>query len=94
MEPNNTRDQLDVLRHIETLAEQMNAQMNARSKSILRRYPLTFALLALFGIVAVSEGAKGILEDVAVFKEHPLLMLVVGIVVLTTLGSLYKKLEK
>ena len=93
MESNNTRDQLDLLRRIETLAEQMNAQMSTRSQSMIRRYPLSFALLALFGIVAVSEGAKGILEDITLFKDHPAIMLIVGVAVLTTLGSLYKKLD-
>jgi hypothetical protein len=90
---NDNQNQLDLLRHIETLAKDMNEKMNKRSGSLVGRYPLTFTLLALFGVVAVSEGIKGILENIVIFKEEPLLLLVTGLFILTILGSLYKKLS-
>ncbi len=60
----------------------------------MRRYPLSFALFALFGVVAVSEGVKGILETLGIFDGHPVYMLIVGLVILVITGSLYKKLDK
>jgi hypothetical protein len=87
-------DQLDVLKHIENLTEGINREMSKRSGSILKRYPITFALLALFGIDAVSVGVKGILGEISVFEENPVLMLAFGLLILTVLGLLYKKLDK
>lgn len=94
MEDRDLRNQLDVLKRIENLAEGINTKMSARSGSILKRYPITFAILALFGIDAVSVGVKGILEEISIFKDNPLLMLIFGLVILTVLGLLYKKLDK
>ncbi len=67
--------------------------MNARSQFALKRYPLTVAVVALFGVVAVSEGIKGILESSG-FLHNPVHLLLVGLVILLILGSVYKKLEK
>jgi hypothetical protein len=86
-------DRLDVLLHIERLTEELNKQMSSRSRFVLRRYPLTFGLLALFGVVAVSEGAKGILEEAGLLQS-PAQLLFIGLFILLILGSVYKKLEK
>lgn len=94
MEDRDLRNQLDVLKRIENLAEGINTKMSMRSGSILKRYPITFAILALFGIDAVSVGVKGILEEISIFKDNPFLMLIFGLVILTVLGLLYKKLDK
>lgn len=90
----NLTPQLDVLRRIESLTSDMDSAMRKRSRSLFRRYPITFTLCALFGISAVSEGIKGLLESVPFLGEHPGYMLVLGIVVLVVTGSLYKKLDK
>jgi len=94
MEDRDLRNQFDVLKRIENLAEGINSQMSNRSSSVFKRYPITFAILALFGIDAVSVGIKGILEEINIFKENPILMLMFGLVILTVLGLLYKKLDK
>ena len=90
----NPRDQLDLLLHIEKMTEELNRRMSTHSRFILRRYPLTFAIAALFGVVAVSEGIKGLLEDVVILQANPLYMLLIGLFVLVVLGSVYKKLDK
>jgi hypothetical protein len=88
-----TRDQLDLLLRLERLTEELNRQMSQRSKFVLKRYPLTFGLLALFGVVAVSEGAKGVLEELGLLHS-PAYLLLGGLILLLILGSVYKKLEK
>jgi hypothetical protein len=93
MEQNSTRDQLDLLHKIESLAENINKTMSERNQPLLRRYPITFTLIALFGVVAISEGAKGILESIPFFSSHPLFLLLIGLFILTGLGLLFKKLE-
>jgi hypothetical protein len=93
MKNGDPRDYLDLLRHIESLAEEINNRMALRSRSIVRRYPVTFALLALVGIVAVSEGIKGFLEQIPYLQNSPLTLLFSGLVILAIVGSLYKKLK-
>lgn len=94
MKEPNTRDQLDLLLHLEKLTEELNRRMNSRSQAVLRRYPLTFTLVALFGIVAVSEGVKGILEKINFFQNNPSYLFIAGLLTLIILGSVYKKLDK
>jgi hypothetical protein len=89
-----TRDHLDLLLHIERLTEELNDKMNARSKFVLRRYPLTFAIFILFGVVAVSEGVKGIIERVEFLNGHPWTMFLLGLIILLLVGSVYRKLDK
>jgi cytochrome c biogenesis factor len=84
----------DPLRHIESLAESTNASMSNRSRTVLRRYPLTFTLLVLFGATALHEGVKGIIESTHLFEGHPVYMFVIGLVILILTGALYKKLDK
>jgi hypothetical protein len=91
---NSPRDQVDLLLHIERLAEDLNKRMSEHSRFALRRYPITFAILALFGVVAVSEGLKGFLERVTLLHENPSYMLILGLLILTILGLVYKRLDK
>jgi hypothetical protein len=94
MKEPSTRDQLDLLLHIERLTEELNRRMSGHSKFALKRYPLTFGIIALFGVIAVSEGAKGLLEEVVFLQNQPLYLFLIGILTLLILGSVYKKLNK
>ena len=85
---------LDVLQHIEELSRQVNEIMDSRTKTVFRRYPLTFALLVLFGVVAVSEGLKGVLKEIGLLDYNPWYLLAVGLLILVITGKLYKKLDK
>lgn len=94
MKEDNPRDQLDLLLHLERLTEELNRRMSSPGRFVLRRYPLTFTIAALFGVVAVSEGIKGILEKISIFKNEPFYLLAIGLIILLILGSIYKKLDK
>ena len=87
-------DELDILLQIERMMAEINRKMSYPSKIALKRYPITFALLGLFGVVAVSEGIKGFLEKVTFLQDEPLYLLMLGLFILITLGILYKKLDK
>ena len=93
MNDKDIRDQFDLLRHIERLTEEINRQMAARNRSVIKRYPLSFALVALVGIVAVSEGIKGMLEGVEYFSMHPSALFLVGLLILVVLGAVYQKIR-
>jgi hypothetical protein len=90
----NPKDQLDILLQLERATAELNRLVSQRGRSVLRRYPITFALLALFGVVMVSEGVKGTLSTLGVLEIEPWYLLGIGVVVLTALGSVYKKLDK
>ena len=85
---------LDILKHIEDLSRQVNEIIGRRTKSAFRKYPLTFALFVLVGVVCVGEGVKGVLEEVPWFAGHPWHLLVTGLCVLVVTGTIYKKLDK
>lgn len=89
-----SRSNIDLLKKFESLSNQLNQISSLYTRSATRRYPLTFTLLVLFGAVAVSEGAKGILESLGVFSNHPWYLFITGLVVLIFTGNLYKKLNK
>jgi len=57
------------------------------------RFPLLFAALALFGGVATVFGLEKVLSSVALFDNHPVFTLLLGLAVLAFTGALYKKLS-
>ena len=88
------RDQIDLLKHIESITREINEAINKKGKIVFRRYPMTFALLILFGVIAVSEGAKGVMADLGILARNPWELLLIGLVILIFTGTLYKKLDK
>lgn len=93
---NNEKDEIDVdvLRQLEVLSSSVNEMMASRTRSVFRRYPITFTLVVLVGVVAVSEGLKGVVESIGIFKGHPWYMLITGLIILIATGKIYKKLDK
>ena len=95
MKPENEKQiSLDILRHIEILSDKVNSIMALGTKSVFKRYPLTFTILILVGVVAVSEGVKNLLLNMTFFDNHPWRLLFVGLVIIVATGTLYKKLDK
>lgn len=88
------KDQIDLLKKIEELTAQLNKLFSERGRAVFNRYPLSFALLVVFGATMVSQGIKDLLLKWDFFKNQPLYMLLFGIVILVVTGTLYKKLQK
>lgn len=93
-ERNKEQISLDILKHVEDLSNKVNVMVGLRTKSVLRRYPITFALIVLAGVVAVSEGLKGVVESFGIFEGHPWYLLFTGLIILVVTGTIYKKLDK
>lgn len=92
---NNKKDiSLDILRYIEDLSNKINQLSEARTQSIFRRYPITFGLVVLVGVVLLSEGLKEVILSLDFFKDHPWYMLFSGLLILIITGRVYKKLNK
>ncbi|HUD10627.1 MAG TPA: hypothetical protein VMR28_03060 [Candidatus Saccharimonadales bacterium] len=60
--------------------------------SVFKRFPLVFALLATFGLVATFYGFQHILQKVPLLANDPYITLIVGVGILLLTGTLYKKL--
>lgn len=88
------KDQLDLLKKVEDLTSKLNQLFNQKGRIIFSRYPLSFALLVVFGATMVTQGIKDLLLKIDIFKNQPLLMLALGIVVLIITGKVYQKLNK
>ena len=68
--------------------------MEKQGKKVFERYPVTFGILILSGVIMVSEGVKIILGNLGLFDNSPYVVLGVGILILVITGSLYRKLNK
>jgi hypothetical protein len=88
------KENLDLLKKVEDLTAKLNQEFSEKGKSVFNRYPLTFALLVVFGVTMVSQGIKDLLLSISTFKNQPVIMLLVGIIILLITGTLYKKLKK
>jgi len=84
----------DPIETAEVLAKEINTRIEEHGRGVFERYPLTFALLATFGVTAIGAGFKGIIEDIPTLYNNPFVLLALGIVVLLATGSLYKRLQK
>jgi len=82
------------LKKVEELTAQVNRVFGEKSKSVFGRYPLTFALLILFGVTMVTQGVKDLLLEISFLKNSPWIMLGIGLLILAITGTLYKKLKK
>lgn len=60
--------------------------------SILKRYPVLFSLLVVFGIATTYYAFERILSQYEILNQYPWLILLLGILVLAFTGRLYKKL--
>lgn len=88
------KEELDILKKIEDVTIRMNQLFSDRGRNVFSRYPLTFALLIVFGVTMITEGTKGLLSEVIFFQNNPLIMFVIGLFILIITGTLYKRLGK
>jgi len=88
------KEELDLLKKIEELTARINQVFSAKGKPVFSRYPLTFALLVVFGVTMVSSGIKELLAEIPFLQNQPFTMLALGLIVLIITGTLYKKLDK
>lgn len=84
----------DPIKQVEDLTRGMDDFIRRKGKSVFGKYPLVFSFLGTFGVVLILRGIEGIIDEIPVLHERPILILVAGIVLLTFTGSLYKRIEK
>lgn len=84
----------DPIEHIESLTKRTNDYMGTRVQSSLSRYPLTFSLLSVFGIVSILHGFESAISYIPYLSERPFLIFILGLLILIFTGTLYRGLEK
>ncbi len=64
-----------------------------RPRKALERFPTIFLLLVTAGVVLVLSGFERIFDNIPIFRDNPILMVIFGIIILLFTGKLYKKLD-
>ena len=88
------KEELDLLKRVENVTDEMNKYFYKKGRSIFNRYPVIFALVVIVGATLMSQGIKGLLFEIPFLNNSPLMMFLSGIIVLIITGTLYKKLDK
>ena len=77
--------------------EAMGGSVSGRARqlrdSAFARWPVVFVLLSTFGLVATFYGFEKLIDEIDFFADHPLTILLAGLVTLTITGTLYKRLS-
>lgn len=61
-------------------------------QSILKRFPVVFLLLVTFGVAATFFGIERIITDITWLYDRPIFILILGLLILSITGQVYKKL--
>ena len=84
----------DPIQHLEKKVKELHDKAGNLTQPVLRRYPLLFAFLLTFSVAAILHGFELWSDGIALFREHPLYLLGLGVVLLALTGTLYKALAK
>jgi len=78
--------------HIKDIPRPLINRFDKTRDGVFERFPLLFTLLGTFGLVATFYGFEGIIDNIDLLANQPLILLGVGIATLILSGTLYKKL--
>ena len=84
----------DPLKQMEELTREVHELVAKQSRSSFRRYPITYALVATFGVAAIIHGFEIFIDDISFLRNHPSLVLLIGVGLLVLSGTLYKRLKR
>jgi len=81
------------IKKLEEMGGSVKGKLTNLRDSAFTRFPVIFVMLSSFGLVATLYGFEKVIDGIAFFEEHPLMILVTGIATLILTGALYKKLR-
>ncbi len=84
----------DPIEHIEKIVKDVHDTAGRFTQPVLERYPLLFAFLLVFSVAAILHGFELFTDDIKLFKEHPVILILMGVLALFLTGKLYKSLKK
>lgn len=79
---------------VQKLEQQIDKTAKPFRRSVLSRFPILFTLATTFGVAATFFGFERILQDITFLNNRPWLILLLGIIVLSATGTLYKVLSQ
>ncbi len=84
----------DPIKKLEDIARDVHDLAGKHAQPVLSRYPLLFAFLLTFSVAALFHGFELWADGIALFSEHPTVLMLIGAVILGLTGTLYKSLQK
>lgn len=81
--------------NLETLNQQeakILALLREERRRAVEKFPLLYALLATFGLVATVTGLNRLIEKIDFLNNNPAVLVAIGLTVLLVTGAAYKKL--
>ncbi len=84
----------DPIKKAEEIVKEMHDEAGRYTKPVLKRYPLVFSFLSVFSFAAILRGFDMWVEQMGIFEEHPVVLILIGVVALLFTGTLYKTLAK
>jgi hypothetical protein len=70
----------------------ITTRLRKEKQNSIKRFPLFFTLFTAFGVVITFNGIHGLIENVDWLNHNPVISLIVGILILLSTGTIYKKL--
>jgi hypothetical protein len=77
---------------LEKRQDKMITLLREEQQRAKEKFPLTYALLATFGVACVFAGINRIIVKIDLLNNHPITLVVVGLAILLVTGAAYKKL--
>lgn len=77
---------------LERRQEKMISLLHEEQQRAKEKFPLTYALLATFGVACVFAGLNRIIAKISFLDNNPITLVLVGLAILLFTGAAYKKL--
>lgn len=84
----------DPIQKTEKIFREAHDKAGRYTQPVLSRYPLLFSFLLVFSVAAIVHGFGLWSDQIPLFKNHPSVLILVGIIALFFTGTLYKSLER
>jgi hypothetical protein len=78
---------------VQKIEQQIDKTAQPLRSSVFARFPILFTLATTFGVAATFFGFERMLQEIEFLNNRPWLILLLGIVVLSGTGTLYKVLS-
>lgn len=85
---------LDLLEEVEKIAKNVNILADEKKKGVFKKYPITFSLLSLSGFALIMYGLEGTFNKIPILQNRPTTVLIMGVLILITTGTVFKRLNK
>ena len=79
---------------MEEVVKEVHESARRYTRPVFSRYPLLFSFLIVFSAAAILESFRMIVDKIPLFNEHPIILMVIGILALLFTGKLYESLDK